>query len=88
VNKRHKAIFVERDNYRRRRLIDLVRLAPVLGAILWVVPLLWPNDGELNVGTADAIVYIFCVWFGLVVMSAVLARGVKGIQEDETSEGH
>ena len=37
------AVFLERQSYRRRRLMDVARLLPILGAALFAVPLLWPR---------------------------------------------
>ena len=34
---------VARKTYRRRRLMDVARLLPVLGALLFAVPLMWPD---------------------------------------------
>ncbi|SEO15940.1 hypothetical protein SAMN04490248_10255 [Salinihabitans flavidus] len=68
------ALFLERRSYRRRRLTDMIRALPVVGALLWAVPLLWPLEGEGTVRTSDAIIYIFSVWAGLIVVSALLTR--------------
>lgn len=84
MNERRSPVFVERQRYRRRRLIDALRMLPVIGTLLWAVPLLWRAD-EDGMATSDAIIFIFLVWFGLVVAGAVLARAVRrsGIKEDE-----
>lgn len=84
MSERRSPVFLERQSYRRRRLIDTLRMLPVIGALLWAVPLLW-RSGEEGVATSDAIIFIFLVWFGLVLAGAVLARAVRrsGIKEDE-----
>ncbi|WP_255731443.1 hypothetical protein [Phaeobacter sp. B1627] len=46
-----RAPFVEQRTYRRRRLMDIARLAPLIGALLFLVPLLWP-EGEGSVEDA------------------------------------
>jgi len=67
-------VFLERRSYRRRRLMDAARLLPVVGALLFLVPLLWgPGPGE-SASTAEGMIYIFAVWAGLIVLAAVLAR--------------
>jgi hypothetical protein len=66
-------VFLERANYRRRRVIDAVRLLPVLGALLWAVPLLW-TPGETS--SSAALLYIFGIWLGLVVLAVVLSVGL------------
>lgn len=79
--------FLERQSYRRRRLIDTIRIVPVLGAMLWSVPLLWPTpeEGGDTVASSDAIVYIFLVWLGLVLIgggSAYMMKRSDAQEED------
>lgn len=66
-------VFLAKATYRQRRLRDAVRLLPILGCVLWLIPLLWPQgeDGQRNAG---ALIYVFVVWLGLVVLGAVLVR--------------
>lgn len=66
-------LFVERQTYRRRRLNDAARLLPILGILLWMVPMLWttPNGA---VSASNALIYLFAVWVVLSVMGAVLSR--------------
>lgn len=68
-------VFLEKANYRRRRLVDAVRLMPVLGALLWAVPVLW-IEGETT--SSSALLYVFGIWFVLVVLAAVLSRWISG----------
>lgn len=61
----------ERQTYRRRRLMDIARLLPVLGALLLALPLLWPEASTHpaardGVSMSTAIVYVFAVWLGLI----------------------
>lgn len=81
-------IFLERQGYRQRRLIDAARLLPVLGVILLAVPLLWPEAdssatglGEGSPGeglpTSRAIIYIFATWAGLALVSGILVRALS-----------
>ena len=70
------ALFLERQSYRRRRLVDVARLLPLLGVLLLLVPLLWPGP-ETGTGTgvnqgletpmSTAITYVFAVWAALIV---------------------
>ncbi|MDA8747492.1 hypothetical protein N9M66_04705 [Litoreibacter sp.] len=64
--------FLEQDVYRRRRLIDAVKLLPVLGACLFLVPALILG-GEAG-STATRLVYFFLSWFGLILICALLVR--------------
>lgn len=76
-------VFLERQTYRRRRLIDWIRILPIIGLILFLVPLLWPVDGSKATSSADALVYIFLVWFVLVIAAGVSARALKNAEEDD-----
>lgn len=73
-------IFLERNSYRRRRVIDAVRLLPFLGFLLWMVPLLWavdpPSDGTA-VPASQALKYVFGVWTFLVGVGFVLWHRMK-----------
>lgn len=79
-------IFLERQTYRRRRLIDWIRMLPIIGLILWLVPLLWPVDGSGQVSTADAVVYLFAVWFVLVVIKAISSTALARARRAEDAE--
>lgn len=73
-------VFLERQSYRRRRLLDAARLLPLMGAALFAVPLLWERGegAEAPVPTSSAILYIFSVWAGLVVVNAAFGRFARG----------
>ena len=84
-----RALFLERHSYRRRRLSDAARLLPIVGAALFLIPLLWPDagdgvvdgggDGGSNgaVPTSLATLYIFGVWAGLIVVAALFGIGTR-----------
>ena len=79
-------VFLERQTYRRRRLIDLIKIVPLIGLVLWLVPLLWPTQGTEQVSSANAIIYVFAIWFILVVATAVSVRWLNaggGIDEKD-----
>ena len=40
------SVFLERETYRRRRIMDAARLLPLLGVALFALPLLWPKPGD------------------------------------------
>ncbi|GGG81987.1 hypothetical protein GCM10011415_34540 [Salipiger pallidus] len=66
-------VFLERHSYRRRRMVDAVRVLPFIGLVGWLVPLLWPEaDGGEAVRSSSAILYLFGVW-------AVLVLGALGL---------
>ncbi len=65
-------LFLARETYRKRRLIDAIRLLPVLGTILFMVPVL---NAAGHVGsTFLGGLYLFGAWFFLIVLSAALTR--------------
>lgn len=76
-------LFLERQSYRRRRLIDFIRMVPVIGAVLWAVPLLWPSGADSTTSTSVAIVYLFGVWLGVIVLGAILARLLKKAEDQD-----
>ncbi len=68
-------LFLARRSYRYRRLVDSLRLLPVLGALLFIVPVLGgPGRGLSTVGVAG---YLFAAWAVLIVLTAVLTRRVR-----------
>lgn len=78
-------LFLERKSYRQRRLMDAVRLLPILGLVLWMVPLFWPvvpagagAEQGVALSTSVTLRYVFGVWLALVVMSWLLWRRTSG----------
>ena len=69
-------VFLVRASYRQRRLRDALRLLPVLGAILWFVPLLWPR-GAGGMTTSMALTYIFAAWAVLILLAVALSRRLR-----------
>ncbi|MEM1073616.1 MAG: hypothetical protein AAGI36_04150 [Pseudomonadota bacterium] len=68
-------VFLERGSYRRRRMIDALRLIVMFGVCLWMIPVLWPSgpsEGAEGVVLSRALFYVFGVWIVLIVVSAVL----------------
>ncbi|WP_245972188.1 hypothetical protein [Rhodovulum iodosum] len=61
-----------RQGYRRRRLVDMALLLPLLGVVLFQLPLL--AGGAETGPRASTIAYLFAAWALLIVMSALLAR--------------
>ena len=88
------AVFLERQSYRRRRLMDVARLLPILGAALFAVPLLWPRAPRdtptpaeaQGMPMSDAIFYIFVVWAVLIGLSVLFSLGVRRWGGDDDTE--
>ena len=72
-------IFLERKSYRRRRLMDAVRLLPLLGLALWMLPLLWslPQETGEPMPIGAALRYIFGVWILMVLAGWALWRRTR-----------
>lgn len=70
------AVFLERAGYRQRRLRDAARLLPILGAVLWTIPLLWGGQGD-DSPRANTVIYIFVVWVLLIVLAAVISMRLQ-----------
>lgn len=68
-------LFLERRSYRQRRLGDAARMLPVLGLLLWLLPLFWgPDTSGAPRETAWDGIYLFVVWVGLIVLAAIMSR--------------
>lgn len=70
-------MFVDRRAYRRRRVADAARLLPVLGAILFTVPLLWQGQAETAARTSHVLLFLFVVWVLLAGLAAVISRRLE-----------
>lgn len=90
------ALFVAHGTYRQRRMIDAAGLLPVLGALLFAMPLLWMGAGSgpepaAPARTSHVMIYLFAVWAGLVILSAFITRGLKtggAVPEDDDTPPH
>lgn len=72
MERRRTPLYLERETYRRRRIMDAARVLPVLGFVLILLPVLWTQGGQM--GTAGEAVYIFILWFVLILSAALLSR--------------
>lgn len=80
-------LFLGRGSYRQRRLADAARLLPVLGAVLLMLPLLWPRTGAEDVPpTSSAMLYVFGCWIVLVIAAAALASWLDPAATDAQAE--
>ena len=77
------ALFVQQRTYRRRRMADAARMLPILGGILFMVPLLWLGNGGMS--TATVMVYLFVVWAALSGIAGLLSRRL-GPEEDQPED--
>ncbi|QFT96462.1 hypothetical protein FIU85_04035 [Roseovarius sp. THAF8] len=65
-------IFLARRAYFQRRMMDAARLLPVLGAGMFVLPLLW-KSGE-GARTVAVMFYIFLCWVLLIGLGWIVSR--------------
>lgn len=72
MTERAKPLFLARQSYRRRRVIDASRLLPLFGTLVMLIPLLWTEPGSGSLAVRG--LFLFGVWSVLVVISAGLAR--------------
>ncbi len=77
------ALFVQQRTYRRRRMADAARMLPVLGGILFMIPLLWLGSGGMS--TANVMIYLFVVWVALACVAGLLSRRL-GPEEDQPDD--
>lgn len=78
-------LFLKRGSYRKRRLRDGARMLPVLGMFLFLLPILWSPGETARADTATDGLYLFAVWFGLVLVAALMAPGLA--EDSATDEG-
>lgn len=87
-------VFVPRASYRQRRIRDMARLLPLVGAVLFLIPLVWPQQrdgaaaGDVQM-TSGAIVYVFAAWVILIALAAVIGRllGPDDAATDPSGDG-
>lgn len=66
-------LFLARQTYRRRRLMDAARMLPVAGILLLLLPMLWtPRPGAPRLTAGDGI-YLFVIWAVLILAARLLA---------------
>jgi len=78
---KHQPVYLERRTYRQRRLRDAARLLPILGVLLFIVPLLWTRDATGAASTGYGFAYIFAVWAGLIVVAGWLSHRLDAPEE-------
>ena len=78
------AVFLEKRSYRRRRLMDASKLLPILGSLVFLIPLLWLIGGEdaNPTPTSQVVVFIFAAWAGLIAINAGFGLVVGRWAED------
>ncbi|SPF81554.1 hypothetical protein [Pseudoprimorskyibacter insulae] len=80
-------LFVERQTYRRRRLMDAARVVPVVGLFLWSIPLLWSKLPEAAVPTSRALLFVFGVWVALIAVAFLISLPLRPVDKPEDQPG-
>jgi len=81
------SVFLERRSYRRRRMMDALRLLPLLGIILFLLPILWPTAPFGTVQMSRAVIYVFSAWLALICASALLWRSLwRDVKDEDTDD--
>lgn len=75
-------LFLQQRSYRRRRLIDLARILPYIGLVVFNAPILF-FPGNYEHALSGLLIYIFAVWFGLLIATALISRVIAS-QTDES----
>ncbi|MCE6952675.1 hypothetical protein LAZ40_24655 [Cereibacter sphaeroides] len=86
MSRRPSPLFLARRSYRRRRLRDAARLLPVLGAFLFLLPILWEPAATDRRDTAPDGIYLFVVWALLIVAAAAMAPGLRAEAREDGAE--
>lgn len=73
-------ILLERESYRRRRLRDAAKLSPLIGLVLFLMPVMWAGDGS----TAGGLVFLFTAWAILIVVMMILSRRLSETEPKST----
>ena len=81
-------VFLERRSYRRRRLLDGLKLLPVVAAWIFMLPLLWPEvsvEDETPKQMSAALIYVFGAWFVMILCGCSLIAALKRLTHQSDS---
>lgn len=79
-------LFLGRQTYRLRRVMDAARLLPILGFFFFLLPILWGNGPSVARSTAADALYLFLVWPLLILAAFVIARVLAPVVSAEQAE--
>lgn len=78
--------FLDRKNYRQRRLRDATRVLPLFGLVLMFLPLMWSGGDAQQRLTSTGFVYLFGLWCVLIVLAVVLALVSRPADADQDTD--
>lgn len=76
-------LFLAREGYRRRRVMDAARILPVVGGVLFAFPMLWPAEAE----TGEVLIYLICAWLVLIASAWALGRVLSPLDKGDGGDG-
>lgn len=82
----NRPLFLARQTYRLRRLMDAARLLPVLGFFLFLLPILWGPGTSVAHSTVFDGLYLFLVWPFLILCAFLVSRALAHSTEAEEDE--
>ena len=68
-------LFVEPRNYRARRMVDGLRILPIVGIFLIAMPLFW-GGSKTSIKSSDVMLFVFAVWAILIVINCIMTRRI------------
>ncbi|NYS23881.1 hypothetical protein HUK65_02675 [Rhodobacteraceae bacterium 2376] len=86
MTRRPEPLFLARETFRRRRLMDAARVLPFAGLFLVLLPMLWPVPVGEAPNAAREGVYLFVVWLALVVAAWALSRRLVAVMEPDPAD--
>ena len=82
MNRRPEPVFLNEQVYRRRRIIDAIRLLPLLAMLAFLAPAL-VFKSDIGGSTALHLIYYFAAWVLLIILAAVLVRAFRSRSDKE-----
>ncbi len=87
MTKRPAPLFLARQTYRRRRMMDAARLLPLVGVFLFLLPILWQPRSTPEPDTAYGAAFLFGAWAVLIIAARVLAQMIVHAPDDDAAAG-
>ena len=56
---------------------DALRLLPIAGGVLWLIPIFWTGETTDPVGNAGALIYVFLIWALLIGLALLLSLKIR-----------
>jgi len=87
MRRKRDPLFVERAAYRKRRMADAARLLPIVGVMLFGLPMLWPGADGAGAATTHVMGYIFGIWLLLTLLAAGLSAYLSAHDNTQDEDG-